>query len=378
MEGSCRVASRSNRAYQVFLAVRDSPLKAAIRSSDVGPELPGNPGQVQELREKLSATKLSMKAQEAERHAASSRQAARSKRDHRVHVSPAHEAKTGFRESLAASPCHEKVTSPSNDTKRSTAASSSERPLSPRYEGQPMTEGIAVWRETQALKESLGASSSRAHRPLTRAAGTSSPNRQRPAVQTDGLEPVTQVLSQQMPPWTSTFGFNLGAPNSPQSASQLPPFAEAAMSRLTWLQAEKEALEGWLSNAGYLSVSKDSDDSRGRVSEDVAYAQEPTASLAGHHVFEGMEIPGRLQEERPPERVAEEPWSHLPPRLSDPRPNDRTRHAYATGHTPDSSVEEGSPSTPGSARRKSLAHQSSYNALAAERAAAGLLLRSLS
>ena len=45
--------------------------------------------------------------------------------------------------------------SPSNETKRSTAASS--RPQSPRYEGEPRHDGIAVWRDTQSLAESLSA-----------------------------------------------------------------------------------------------------------------------------------------------------------------------------------------------------------------------------
>eukprot|EP00438_Fugacium_kawagutii_P024857 Skav207484 [mRNA] locus=scaffold2519:52163:56672:- [translate_table: standard] len=48
---------------------------------------------------------------------------------------------------------------------------------------------------------------------------------------------------------------------SPTSSSA---FAEAAMGRLAWLQAEKEAgsneaLEGWLNNAGYLSMGKENE-----------------------------------------------------------------------------------------------------------------------
>ena len=49
--------------------------------------------------------------------------------------------------------------SPSNETKRSTSASS--RPQSPRYEGEPHHDGIAVWRETQSLREDLGLSEER-------------------------------------------------------------------------------------------------------------------------------------------------------------------------------------------------------------------------
>ncbi|CAE7617353.1 RH38 [Symbiodinium sp. CCMP2592] len=317
--------------------------------------------QVQELREKLSA-RLSLQAQEGPQRA-SSRRLARSRK--------AGMAGSTLRESLQASPSTKATvtaTSPA-ETKRSTAASSCERPLSPRYEGQPMTEGIAVWRETQALNESLGASAE-AHRPLrsfpahsirgppvtavsspTRA----SPRRQLPTV-ADGLEPVTQPLAQQMPPWASTLGVYPGPlPHSP-SASQpsqpvLPPFAEAAMSRLTWLQAEKEALEGWLSNAGYLSVSEDSQVTSSPRPQAAQAAQEPTAPHARHHM-EGVGRPS--SEERHP--MEPERWVNGP--------------GFATGHTPSSSLEDGSPSTPSSARRKSSMHQTSYNTLTAERAAA--------
>ena len=327
--------------------------------------------QAQELREKLSA-RLSLQAQEGPQRA-SSRRLARSRK--------AGMAGSTLRESLQASPStkatatalHTAATSPA-ETKRSTAASSCERPLSPRYEGQPMTEGIAVWRETQALNESLGASAE-AHRPLRSfpahsirapapaVAAVSSPTRASPRKQlptvADGLEPVTQPLAQQMPPWASTLGVYPGPlPHSP-SASQpsqpvLPPFAEAAMSRLTWLQAEKEALEGWLSNAGYLSVTDDSQvtsSPRPQAAQAAQAAQEPTAPHARHHM-EGVGRP--LSEERQPMEL--ERWVNGP--------------GFATGHTPASSLEDGSPSTPSSARRKSSMHQTSYNTLTAERAAA--------
>ena len=350
--------------------------------------------QVQELQEKLSASRLALQAQGLKVGGASSRRAARLRKDYRGNVSHSDTPQTtgtGFRESLAASPSNEtKVTSPSNETKRSTAASSSERPLSPRYEGQPTSEAIAVWRETQSLNESLGTSSARARRPLTSLpahgrvpVASSRPHPAAPAL-SEG-EPVTQVLPQPMPPWTSTFGVNFGAgpqpqalqPSSPQSSSQLPPFAEAAMSRLTWLQAEKEALEGWLSSAGYFSVSKGSDDSHGPSSEEVTYPRELLAGLKqlkheSHRVVEeppGMPEP--LQSLQAPSGP-EDPWSQLPLRLAVPgRRHERTQHHnYATGHTPSSSVDEGAPSTPSSVRRKSLTQQPSYNNLAAERAAA--------
>ena len=317
--------------------------------------------QVQELREKLSASRLSLQAQEGHAQRTSSRRLARSRK-----------AGSTLRESLQASPSTKATaataaTSPS-ETKRSTAASSCERPLSPRYEGQPMTEGIAVWRETQALNESLGASAE-AHRPLrsfpahSRAPAVgppASPARASPRRQPtlgDGLEPVTQPLAQQMPPWASTFGVYPGPlPTSPSASQpQLPPFAEAAMSRLTWLQAEKEALEGWLSNAGYLSVSDDSQVVSSPRLQAAEAAQEPTASTASpahaRHLLEGVKRPS--SEERQP--MEPERWVHG---VHGP-----------TGQTPASSLEDGSPSTPSSARRKSSMHQS-YNALSAERAAA--------
>ncbi|OLQ03180.1 ATP-dependent RNA helicase DBP5 [Symbiodinium microadriaticum] len=318
--------------------------------------------QVQELREKLSASRLSLQAQEGHAQRTSSRRLARSRK-----------AGSTLRESLQASPSTKATaataaTSPS-ETKRSTAASSCERPLSPRYEGQPMTEGIAVWRETQALNESLGASAE-AHRPLrsfpahSRAPAVgppTSPARASPRRQPtlgDGLEPVTQPLAQQMPPWASTFGVYPGPlPTSPSASQpQLPPFAEAAMSRLTWLQAEKEALEGWLSNAGYLSVSDDSQVLSSPRLQAAQAAQEPTASTAStahaRHLLEGVKRPS--SEERQP--MEPERWVH-------------GVHGPGTGQTPASSLEDGSPSTPSSARRKSSMHQS-YNALTAERAAA--------
>ena len=358
---------------------RNRPQKALnIDNSHIG-------RQVQELREKLSASRVSLQAQEAQAHRASLRRARSKSNSAQVGHCGMHGMQRNLHESPVASPSNGKVTvtSPS-ETKRSTAASS-ER-LSPRYEGQPMTEGIAVWRETQALNENLGASAgAHAHRPLrsvpAHARGTmASPTRQRPTTLAEGLEPTTQPLAaaQPMPPWASTFGLHgmhpgplNGLPGSPQSSYQIPPFAEAAMSRLTWLQAEKEALEGWLSNAGYLSVSNDSDD-RARSSEHVSYgAQEPTVR---HHDPEGTEVSGRLQgEQLQSARASEEPQGHLPLQLAEPerRANDRPlHHGYATGHTPTSSVEDGAPSTPSSARRKSFMHQTSYNTLTAERAAA--------
>ena len=67
--------------------------------------------------------------------------------------------------------------SPSNETKRSTAASSG--PQSPRYEGEPNHDGIAVWRETQSLAESLCAEPSPSRRSFK--GRSPSPLRQRPA-----------------------------------------------------------------------------------------------------------------------------------------------------------------------------------------------------
>ena len=67
--------------------------------------------------------------------------------------------------------------SPSNETKRSTAASSG--PQSPRYEGEPHHDGIAVWRDTQSLAESLCAEPS-PRRSFKGRSPVTSPLRQRP------------------------------------------------------------------------------------------------------------------------------------------------------------------------------------------------------
>lgn len=68
--------------------------------------------------------------------------------------------------------------SPSNETKRSTAASSG--PQSPRYEGEPHHHGIAVWRDTQSLAESLGADLPASPLRRVRRSPVTSPLRQRP------------------------------------------------------------------------------------------------------------------------------------------------------------------------------------------------------
>lgn len=68
--------------------------------------------------------------------------------------------------------------SPSNETKRSTAASSG--PQSPRYEGEPNHDGIAVWRETQSLGETLGTEPGPWRPSLKGRSPVSSPVRHRP------------------------------------------------------------------------------------------------------------------------------------------------------------------------------------------------------
>eukprot|EP00913_Durusdinium_trenchii_P030235 g28326.t1 len=90
-----------------------------------------------------------------------------------------------------------------------------------------------------------------------------------------------------MPPWMSTFGLS----NSQVSASVASPahntFAEAALGRLAWLQAEKEALEGWLNTAGYLPKD-DLRNSRSRINDSISQASEPVrqhlSDLPGLHV----------------------------------------------------------------------------------------------
>ncbi|CAK8996978.1 unnamed protein product [Durusdinium trenchii] len=185
--------------------------------------------------------------------------------------------------------------SPSNETKRSTSASS--RPQSPRYEGEPHHDGIAVWRETQSLREDLGLSEERnpSVRSVLRSlkgppSSLASPRRQIPgsaSIYSERIAASDSLAMPVMPPWMSTFGLS----NSQVSASVASPahntFAEAALGRLAWLQAEKEALEGWLNTAGYLPKD-DLRNSRSRINDSISQASEPVrqhlSDLPGLHV----------------------------------------------------------------------------------------------
>lgn len=240
--------------------------------------------------------------------------------------------------------------SPSNETKRSTAASSG--PQSPRYEGEPHHDGIAVWRDTQSLAESLCAEPS-PRRSFKGRSPVTSPLRQSPpsaSLLSDRVQ-----ASEMMPPWMSTLGLSNASQVSHPSPSHN--FAEAALGRLAWLQAEKEALEGWLSNAGYLSMDKENEIHRSHRTNDHSIWSDVKMHSEAFQHSEAEPVM-----ERHVERIGAMALNHL----SQERPSEMLGPIETNEHLERRAT---------SLRRTSVLEERNYQALATERAAAEAKLR---
>lgn len=241
--------------------------------------------------------------------------------------------------------------SPSNETKRSTAASSG--PQSPRYEGEPHHDGIAVWRDTQSLAESLGVPSAPSpRRSFKGRSPATSPLRQGPP-SASLLSDRVQAWEMTMPPWMSTLGLSNASQASHPSPSHN--FAEAALGRLAWLQAEKEALEGWLSNAGYLSMDKENEIHRSHRTNDHSISSDVKMHSEAFQHSEAEPVM-----ERHVERIGAMALNHL----------SQERHSEMLG-----SIETNEHDRRAASRRTSVLEERNYQALATERAAAEAKLR---
>eukprot|EP00435_Cladocopium_sp_Y103_P041769 s2162_g11.t1 len=244
--------------------------------------------------------------------------------------------------------------SPSNETKRSTAASSG--PQSPRYEGEPHHDGIAVWRDTQSLAESLAAEPS-PRRSFKGRSPVTSPLRQRPP-SASLLSDRVQASEMMMPPWMSTLGLSNASQVSHPSPSHN--FAEAALGRLAWLQAEKEeprALEGWLSNAGYLSMDKENEIHRSHRTNDHSISSDVKIHSEAFQHSEAEPVM-----ERHVERIGAMALNHL----SQERSSEMLGPIETNEHLERRAT---------SLRRTSVLEERNYQALATERAAAEAKLR---